>query len=336
MKLLILGGTRFLGRHLVEAALGRGHQVTLFNRGKSNPELFPQVDTILGNRNGDLAGLQGRQWDAVIDTCGYVPHIVRASAEALVDAVEHYTFISTISVYADEAQPDQDEQAALAPLLDDNLETVTDANYGPLKVLCEQAVQEVFPHHALIIRPGLIVGPHDRSDRFTYWPARLARGGQVLAPGNPEMPVQIIDVRDLAEWNIRLVEARQTGVYNAAGPEQPLSMAAVLATCQQVAGQLAELVWVSEEFLLAQQVAAFTQVPLWLPKAYQGLSQVNIQRALAAGLQFRPLMETVADTLVWAQSRPADYTWANGLSPAREEELLAAWSETSGRENQDA
>lgn len=335
MELLILGGTRFLGRHLVEAALRRGHQVTLFNRGKSNPDLFPQVETILGNRSGDLAGLQGRRWDAVIDTCGYVPGLVRASAEALAEAVDHYTFISSISVYADESQPDQDEQARLAALPDDNLETVTDANYGPLKVLCEQAVQEVFPQSALIIRPGLIVGPHDRSDRFTYWPIRLARGGRVLAPGDPAMPVQIIDGRDLAEWNIQLVEARQTGVYNATGPQQPLTMAEVLSVCQQVGGQPAELVWVSEAFLLQQQVAAFTEVPLWLPQAYCGLSQVNIQRALAAGLRFRPLAETAADTLAWAHSRPDEYVWVNGLSAQRETELLSAWDAKSGQTSQE-
>lgn len=326
MKILILGGTRFLGRHLVDAALACGHEVTLFNRGKTNPDLYPEK-TILGDRDGGLDALAGRQWDAVIDTCGYFPRLVRDSAQALVDSVEHYTFISSISVYADESTPDLDESAAVGTIEDESVEEITGETYGPLKALCEQAVQAAYPEGALIIRPGLIVGPHDSSDRFTYWPARLARGGEVLAPGDPQMPVQIIDARDLAEWNIRLVEDRVTGVFNATGPENLLTMQEVIETCQQASGVPAEITWVSEEFLLEQKVAPFTDLPLWLPEAVWGMSQVNISRAVAAGLSFRPLAETVADTLAWSQSRPADYEWINGLKPERETELLKIWRE---------
>ena len=319
MKILILGGTRFLGRHLVDAALNRGHKITLFNRGKTNPDLYPNVETILGDRDGDLDAMASRSWDAVIDTCGYIPRVVRASSQALADVVSHYVFISSISVYADEATISIhsndviDEDSPIGTLEDETVEEITGETYGPLKALCEQEVQKAFSKGALIIRPGLIVGPHDTSDRFTYWPVRLARGGDVLAPGDPQMPVQIINARDLAEWSILLVEDRVTGVFNATGPETPLTMLTILETCQKVAGVPSELTWISEEFLLEQKVAAFTEMPLWLPKAVWGMSEVNISRAVAAGLRFRPLTETVTDTLAWAQTRSADYEWINGL-----------------------
>jgi 2'-hydroxyisoflavone reductase len=331
MNILILGGTRFLGRHLVDAALNRGHEVTLFNRGKTNPDLYPDIETLLGDRDSGLDALAGHQWDAVIDTSGYFPRLVRDSAQALVGAVEHYTFISSISVYADEATVSVhsndvlDENSPVGTIEDESVEEITGETYGPLKALCEQEVQKVFSEGALIIRPGLIVGPYDTSDRFTYWPVRLARGGDVLAPGDPQMPVQIIDARDLAEWNIRMVEDQVTGVFNATGPQPPLTLQKVIETCQQVAGVSAEIVWVSEEFLLEQEVAPFTEMPLWLPEGVWGMSRVNVSRALAAGLKFNPLAETIADTLAWANTRPADYAWVNGLTPEREAELLATW-----------
>ncbi len=209
MKLLVLGGTVFLGRHLVEAATARGHSVTLFNRGQHNPELYPEVEKLRGDRDSDLSALQGRRWDAVIDTCGYLPRAVRASAELLADAVDHYTFISSISVYADFHTPAMDESAPVGTLADETVEEVTGETYGPLKALCEQAAERALPGRVLNIRPGLIVGPHDPTDRFTYWPVRVARGGEVLAPGRPHVPVQVIDGRDLAEWTVRMVEARQ-------------------------------------------------------------------------------------------------------------------------------
>jgi len=331
MKILILGGTRFLGRHLVDAALARNHEVTLFNRGKTNPDLYPEIETMIGDRDGGVSGFAGRHWDVVIDTCGYVPRIVRNSAQALADAVMQYVFISSISVYADEttvsihANDEIDENSPVGVIENESIEEITGETYGPLKALCEQQVQAAFPEGALIIRPGLIVGPYDPSDRFTYWPARLARGGDVLAPSDPHMPVQIIDARDLAEWNIKLVEECITGVFNATGPENILTMQDVIEVCQQVSGAFSEITWVDEEFLLEKEVAPFTDIPLWLPKKGWGMSQVDNSRALAAGLEFRPLAETVFDTLAWDQNRPADREWVNGLKPEREAELLAAW-----------
>jgi 2'-hydroxyisoflavone reductase len=221
MEILVIGGTVFLGRALVEAALEKDHRVTLFNRGKSNPECFPEVEKLLGDREIDLSILEGRSWDVVVDTCGYVPRVVRKSAELLADAVEHYTFISTVSVYADLSTPHNDEHAAVGKIEDETIEKVTGETYGPLKALCEQAVMKAMPDRVLVVRPGLIVGPHDPSDRFTYWVQRVSRGGEVLAPKPASMPVEFIDVRDLAEWILRMVEIRETGIYNAVGPGQP-------------------------------------------------------------------------------------------------------------------
>lgn len=325
MKLLILGGTVFLGRHLVEAALARGHEVTLFNRGQHNADLFPQVEKLRGDRNGNLSSLQGHTWDAVIDTCGYVPRIVRASAELLQDSVNHYTFISSISVYADFRQANMDETYPVGTLADENVEEVTGDTYGPLKALCEQAVERALPGRALNIRPGLIVGPYDPTDRFSYWPHRVAQGGVVLAPDSPGEPVQIIDARDLAEWNIRMVEAGQTGVYNATGPDYRLTMGGVLETCRQVTGSDAIIEWASAEFLLAQEVAPWSQMPLWVPNTdgeYDGFSTANVQKAIAAGLTFRPLAETVQDTLAWLGTRDTGWSWRAGISRERETELL--------------
>lgn len=325
MKLLILGGTIFLGRHLVEAALASGHTVTLFNRGQHNADLFPTVEKLRGDRRQDLSALQGRRWDAVIDTCGYIPREVRSAAQKLANQVEHYTFISTISVYADFARPGLDEGGPLGTLSDPTTEEITGESYGPLKVLCEQAAEETLPGQALIIRPGLIVGPHDPSDRFTYWPYRVAQGGEVLAPGNPQHPVQVIDGRDLANWTLRMVEQQRTGIYNATGPAYPLTLQTVLETCQRVTQSNATFTWVSEAFLAEQQVGAFVEMPLWVPESEAGLEQVNSNKAIGAGLNFRPLAETVADTLAWQQTRPTDRAWRAGLTPDREQALLTAW-----------
>ncbi|MCI0580200.1 MAG: SDR family oxidoreductase [Chloroflexi bacterium] len=323
MKLLILGGTLFVGRSLVEAALARGHEVTLFNRGQHNPELFPQVEKLRGNRDGDLEALKGRQWDAAVDTCGYVPRIVRASAELLAGAVNHYTFISTISVYADFSRPGINEDDPVGKLEDESVEEVNGETYGPLKALCEQAAEAAMPGRVLTVRPGLIVGPHDPTDRFTYWPWRVAQGGQVLAPGRPDHQAQIIDVRDLAEWNLRLIEAGQTGLYNATGPDYPLTLGQVLDTSRQVSQSDATFTWVDETFLLAAGVQPWIELPLWLPgEEYAGLHHVEVGKAVAAGLTFRPLPDTVRDTLAWAQTRPADHQWRAGLPPEREQELL--------------
>jgi 2'-hydroxyisoflavone reductase len=327
MHLLILGGTVFLGRHLVEAALAQGHTVTLFNRGQRNADLFPEVEKLRGNRDGNLEALRGRRWDAVIDPSGYVPRLVRASAELLAEAVEHYTFISSISVYADFTRPGLSEDAAVSamPAGQEETEAITAETYGALKALSERATEAAMPGRTLVVRPGLIVGPHDPSDRFTYWPARVARGGEVLAPDNASRPVQFIDVRDLAEWILGLVARRETGTFNATGPTQPLALGDLLETCRAVSGSDARFVWVPEALLLEHNVTAYTELPLWVPASEGGLDRVDISRALAAGLRFRPLADTVRDTLAWDATRPPGTERRNGLSAEREAALLAAF-----------
>ncbi len=329
MKLLIIGGTRFLGRALVDEGLTLGHQLTLFNRGQSNPDLYPDIEQIHGDRDGGLDVLNGRRWDAVIDTCGYVPRLVGAAADYLAGAVAHYTFISTLSVYAEPIGVGLDESAPVGTLTDESVEEITGETYGPLKALCERAATEAMAGRALHVRAGLLVGPHDQSDRFTYWPVRVARGGEVLAPVAPDYGVQFIDVRDLARWTLAATAAHLTGPYNVTGPRQPLPIGELLATSRAVSGSDAHFTWVDEAFLLAHEVAPFTELPLWLPDEYAGLHALNIDKALAAGLTFRPVAETVADTLAWAGQRPADYQWRNGLTAEREAALLAARPTTS-------
>ena len=262
MKLLILGGTIFLGRYLVEAALARGHQITLFNRGQHSPELYPAVEKLRGDRDGGLDVLRGRRWDAVVDTSGYLPRLVRASAELLADAVDHYTFISSISVYPHFRSVGLDESAPVGTLDDPTIEEITGESYGPLKALSEQAVEQALPGRTLVIRPGLIVGPHDYSDRFTYWVRRVAQGGELLAPVHPGWHTQIIDVRDLAEWTLRMVERQQAGVYNATGPDYDLTFGQLLDTCRTVSGSDARFTWVSEEFLAENEVEVASGVNL--------------------------------------------------------------------------
>lgn len=325
MRLLIIGGTRFVGRHIVEAALAHGHEVTLFHRGQTNAELFPQVEHLIGNRDGDLAPLRDRAWEAVIDTCGYVPRIVRQSAAALAAAVAHYTFISSISVYAEDAPAGMDEDAPVATIADETREDITNESYGALKVLCEKVVQQVYADRALIIRPGLIVGPHDHTDRFTYWPYRIAQGGEVLAPGNPDQAAQFIDARDLGEWIVRAVEAKLSGTFNATGPDYRLSMRHFLETCAAVAQSGAHLTWVAEEFLLNAQVAPWSDLPLWVEAKDAKFDTVNNERAIKAGLIYRSITATIKDTLAWSNSRPIDHAWRAGLTFDREREVLAAW-----------
>lgn len=336
MNILIIGGTIFVGRALVEAALPRGHRLTLFNRGKTNPGLFAEaefsaaVETINGDRASDLALLQGRYWDAVIDTCGYVPRIVRQSAQALAESVGHYTFVSSISVYADTSQPGVTEDAPVGKLADESVEKVDGETYGPLKALCEQAVEAEFPGRTLIIRPGLIVGPYDRSDRFTYWPARLARGGEVLAPGRPERGIQFIDVRDMAEWIIRLIEQKQTGIYNADGQPETVNMEQLLLACRDAAACDAHFTWVEDAFLLEQNVGPWMELPLWIPEndpQAGGFFAVSVEKATRSGLTYRPLAEIVQSTLAWAQTRPADHEWSAGMKAEREAEVLLAWKQ---------
>lgn len=341
MKLLILGGTIFLGRHLIEAALDRGHEVTIFNRGLHGKDLYPDVEKLRGQREGELTALQGRQWDAVIDTNGYVPSIVRNSARFLANATTHYTFISSISVYAEFSHPGMDETAPVGTITAEQIKEAEQVippqqgtparaygpSYGPLKALCEQVVEETMPGRVLVIRPGVIVGPYDYSDRFTYWPYRLAQGGEVLAPGRPGSQVQIIDVRDLSEWIIRMIETHQTGTYNTVGPEQPITMQEMLETCQRVSGSNAHFTWIDESFLLEAGAIPWSQVPLWLPdiEGMSGHNAISHMKALAAGLTFRPLAQTARDTLDWASQRSSETRWQAGLTPEDESRFLQAW-----------
>lgn len=326
MRLLVLGGTVFLGRHVVEAALAEGHQVTIFTRGRTNPDLFPQVERLRGDRDGDLGALTGREWDRVVDTSGYVPRVVRQSAELLRDAVGRYVLVSSVSVYADLARP-PDETSAVAELDDPRSEDV-ERDYGALKAACERLVEEVYGERATIVRPGLIVGPHDPSGRFTYWPRRIAAGGDVLAPGRPHAPVQVIDARDLAAWLVRLDAG---GVYNVTGRPGALTFGELLEACRAVAGSDAQLVWAADDRLIAAGVEPWTELPLWLPgDEHAGLQRTNVSRALAAGLRLRPIEETIRDTLAWDAAVDAEPPRQDDgryrprtLSREREAELLA-------------
>jgi 2'-hydroxyisoflavone reductase len=328
MNVLILGGTRFLGRAITEAALDAGHTVTLFNRGQTNSELFPDVEKLVGDRDGDLEPLEGRRWDAVIDTCGYVPRIVHKSAALLADSVEHYTFISSISVY-DQSILSKDgttEDGPLATIDDETTEEITGETYGALKVLCEQVAEDTIPGRVLNVRSGLIVGPHDPTDRFTYWPVWTARGGDLLAPP-ADAPIQVIDVRDLAAWLVQMVAARKTGIYNVTGPDTPLDYGQVMKACAAAAGMdAATIIHADEDFLVEHEVREWVDLPLWLPASHNGMVKIDISKALADGLHFRSIEETVRDTLAWFKNeRGLESELKAGINAEREQELLAAW-----------
>ncbi|NDJ62531.1 MAG: epimerase [Chloroflexi bacterium] len=333
MKLLVLGGTVFVGRHLVATALARGHEVSLFNRGQRNPDLFPEAEHLRGDRDpnvGDgLRALAGRRWDAAVDVSGYLPRHVGAAAQLLAEAVDHYTFVSTISVYSAPPQPGMDESAPLQTLDDPAAEEVTGERYGGLKVLCEQAVSAALPERHLIIRPGMIVGPDDPTDRFPYWAARIAQGGAVLVPGAPDRPVQLIDTRDLGAWLLTLVERKATGTFNATGPAQPLTWADWMTTIKAETGSDATFTYVPDAFL-GEHAVNGGDLPFWVPAEFADIFAVSIQRALATGLTHRPLAETVRDTIAWDQARPADTERRAGWSREREAEVLAAWHQQSG------
>jgi 2'-hydroxyisoflavone reductase len=328
MKLLILGGTVFVGRHLVHAARERGHTVTLFNRGQHNADLFPDVEKLRGDRTtGEgLSVLDGRTFDAVVDTCGYVPRVVRMSAERLADHVGAYCFISSISVYADFATRGMDETAPVGRLDDPTVEEVTGATYGPLKALCEEMVEGLLPGRTLNVRPGLIVGPDDPTDRFTYWPHRIARGGEFLVPHSPAgVMTTFIDVRDLAEWTIRALEVGLTGVYNVNG--LPMPLANVVDACIAESGSDAQPVEIDEPFLLDNGVAPWVGLPLWIPTTDDaaGMAYLSVEKACEAGLMYRPLRETVRDTLMWDAARSQEGAWKSTLSPEAERDVIAKW-----------
>jgi 2'-hydroxyisoflavone reductase len=319
MKLLVLGGTKFLGRATVEAALQRGHDVTLFNRGRTNPELFPEAEKLLGDRATDLSALSGQTWDAVVDTSAYVPQEARASAEVLANEDGYYLFVSSVSVYAELSQPVDEGSPLDEPREGQPVDRLLEdfSNYGALKVLCERAVAESFGGPTGIVRPGLIVGPHDPTGRFTYWPHRVARGGEILAPKPPESQVQFIDVRDLGEWVVHLCEQHVAGPFNAANRD--VTWEALLDTCREVAGNDAKFVWVDEEFLIEEEVGQWMELPMWLHEDV-GIHATDVSRAVEAGLTFSPLAETVRGTLEHAET-----TKEAGLDPSRETELIEAW-----------
>ncbi len=339
LRILILGGTGFIGPHMVRHALERGHTLTLFNRGKRNDDLFPDVETLIGDRDGGLAVLEDREWDVVVDNSGYLPRLVRDSAELLADRVGHYVFISTTGVYpfdiggrgqavtpVTQAQG-FDETSALQTVEDPASEDIA-KYYGQLKVLCEQVVAEVFPGRHTILRPTFIVGPGDESDRFTYWPLRVNKGGEVLAPGDPRLPVQYVDARDLGAFVSHVAEQRIGGIFNVAGPEQRLSMAEFLHGLQALTTAAVRFTWVESAFLREHGVSEWEDLPLRIPVPDPaGAPVVTNAKAVANGLRFRPLSVTALDTLAWFASLPAERQ-ANlriGLSPEREAELLAAW-----------
>src|SRR5213592_72925 len=339
LRILILGGTGFTGPYQVRYALSRGHKVTTFNRGKTHPgELPDEVEQLIGDRNGKLDALKSRQWEVVIDNPTTLPAWVRDAAQILKGNVDRYVFISTISVYGevktglDETAPTEKYEGA--DPYKETLEAMKAGGYktyGPLKALSEKEAEKWFPGKTLIIRPGLIVGPRDETDRFTYWPVRIDRGGEVLAPGSPSDPVQFIDGRDLAEWTIRMVEKPETGIYNATGPAKPFGIGGMLDGIKDALNSNATFAWADVEFLKQQKVEAWSDMPVWAGDEL-GMSRTNISRSLAEGFTFRPLADTARDTLAWfkAQKSERQAKLRAGLTLEREKEVLAAWNQKSG------
>jgi len=345
MKILVIGGTKFLGRHLVTAVLARNHEVTLFNRGKHSAAGIPQVEQIHGDRNSDLDKLRNRNWDAVIDTCGYLPQTVKSSAEALKDSVENYVFVSSVSAYANFSQPNYDESAPLTRLTEEQQKKVAEidpkgeltgqilgAEYGALKALCEETAEKAMPGRVLNVRSGLIVGSFDPTDRFTYWVMRVAQGGEVLAPDNPNCAVQFIDARDLSEWMLRMIERKENGIFNANSKPGELTFGAMLAEIKNVSGSDAEFTWASENFLLAEKVKPWSEMPLWLPgenaPEIKGHASANVNKAVNSGLTFRPLQDTIQDVLAWGRENFGTDEMKAGINRERERELLQKWHET--------
>ncbi|MCH8937546.1 MAG: NAD-dependent epimerase/dehydratase family protein [Gemmatimonadetes bacterium] len=329
LRILVLGGTSFLGVHQVNYALARGHRVTLFNRGRTNTQLFPEVEKLRGDRNDDLTALAGHEWDVVIDNSASIPRWVRQSAELLKHSANQYMYVSSLSVIADNSIVGSDESIPVEQLEDPTDEELTGGTYGARKALCEKMAQDAFGDRATVVRPGLIVGPMDVSDRFTYWPVRIDRGGEVIAPGDPTDPVQIVDVRDLSEWMIHVAEENHTGVYNATGPAWPMSIAEMLYGIRAVTNANVTFTWLDADFLQEHEVRPWRHMPTWIPPrdGREGFSRVNCSKAIGRGLTFRALAETALDTLRWWKTLP-DERRQNpraGLPEAREAEVLAAW-----------
>jgi nucleoside-diphosphate-sugar epimerase len=323
MKLLVIGGTRFSGRALAGLALERGHEVTLFHRGSGSDDPWPDAEHIHGDRHGEIGLIEGRRFDAVVDTCGYVPREIRESG-ALVPGVEVYAFVSSLSAHIDDVRPHATEDDDVHQPPFPETEEVTEESYGPLKVACEQEARRLFGDRALVVRPGLIAGPHDPTDRFTYWVRRLATGGEVLAPAPPSYPVQWIDARDLAAFILMLCEESKSGTFSAVTPPGAHTVGDLLETCRTASGSDANLTWVDREFLDEQGVEGWSDLPLWIPEL-PGFNQSDPARAIAAGLTTRSSGETVADTLAWDRERAQTWPMLAGLAPERERELLESW-----------
>ncbi len=333
--LLILGGTGFIGPHLTAEAQRLGWKVTHFNRGKSAADGVSGVETLIGDRKGQLDALRGRSWDAMIDDTGYVPKFVKQSSALLAPVVGYGLYISSISAYASFAKPN-DEDSPTGQLVNIEQQEITDTSYGPMKVLCEQYSMQAFKGRMSVVRPGYIVGPLDRSDRFTYWPVRAARGGEMLAPGTPQDPIQIIDVRDLAVWMMKLVEARTLGYFNAVSPPGAFTMGGLVLASQQASPQAgSSATWVPEQFLAAHWKADELDLPPWAPStgAEAGASLTSVARASKTGLRSRPLADTVRDTLAWFQTLPSERQGKlrAGLDPQREADTLAEWHRSGAK-----
>ncbi len=328
-RLLVLGGTGFIGPHIIDSAIQKGYHVTLFHRGKTNPTLFegnPKVERILGDRNVGFQALAGKKWDAVVDTSAYFPRQVEASAKALKDAVRQYVFISSISVYKDTDKP-MDETAAVGTIADPTIEKITEGSYGPLKALCEQAATRVMEGRALNIRPGFIVGPRDSSDRFTYWLLRTQKGGDMVVPGDPSDPIQVIDARDLADWIITLVDKNVVGTFNAVGPQKPHTMADVLATSKKVTGADVRHTFIPVDYLRKNKL--HEEFPIWAAPSGDSayFHRVSNAKAVAQGLTFRPLLTTLTDTLAWWKTLPPERQAKPraGITAEKEAEILRAY-----------
>jgi len=334
LRFLVLGGTGFIGPHMVREALRRGHTVELFNRGRTNDDIFPDLVTYIGDRDGKLDALEGGRWDVVIDNSGYVPRHVADSARLLGPLADHYIFISSISAYADFGKP-LDEDAPLGELEDENIEEVTNETYGPLKALCEKRAAEEFGADRLaVLRPTYICGPGDRTDRYTYWPIRTARGGEMLWPGTPDDVIQIIDVRDLANFVVDAGEKRITGAYNTVIPPGSFTMGELLEDSLAVTAADTTPVWVDYKFLEAEGATEGGQLPIWVPPTpdLAWVARASGERAFAAGLKVRPTRETARDTLRWWRTLP-DERRADlraGLEAAEEARIIAAWRTRRG------
>ncbi|WP_285767411.1 SDR family oxidoreductase [Peribacillus sp. SI8-4] len=338
MRVLILGGTRFLGKALVKEGLKRGHEITLFNRG-TNKEMFPEVEQLIGDRDNDVSSLENRKWDIVLDTCGFAPHHIKKIATVLGDSIEHYTYISSISLYKDWIPVNITEDYQVQSMPEDKLKDVEEGKispyeyYGALKALCEAEAEKHWPGRVLHVRAGLLVGAFDYTDRLPYWVQRVAQGGKVLVPGRSDRPVQLIDVKDAATWVFNMAESRKKGAFNVTGPHDTLTMKELLNTCKAVTNSDAEFVWADEPFIVEHKVQPWTEMPFWIPENFplegeaepwKGSFLINIAKSLSAGLTFRPLEDTVHDVYQWEKARQ-DTDRKTGISKEREQELLEAW-----------